>query len=90
MIIPEFPPSIKIDPYEVYKQGLDAFEKNDFFSLDINIDQYNVTKDYIMDNTNGKNKHHLHALGRIRKKENEEASGRSTMKKKNEISKRIL
>ena len=24
-------PSIKIDPYEVYKQGLDAFEKNDFF-----------------------------------------------------------
>ena len=24
-------PSIKIDPYEVYKEGLDAFEKNDFF-----------------------------------------------------------
>tara|TARA_B100001121_G_C18698237_1_gene626027 strand:+ start:2080 stop:2901 length:822 start_codon:yes stop_codon:yes gene_type:complete len=24
-------PSKKIDPYEVYKEGLDAFEKNDFF-----------------------------------------------------------
>ena len=28
---PVYVPSIKIDPYEVYKQGLDAFEKNDFF-----------------------------------------------------------
>lgn len=28
---PVYVPSSKIDPYEVYKQGLDAFEKNDFF-----------------------------------------------------------
>ena len=35
--------STKIDPYKIYKEGLDAFETNDFFSLVKNFQKLNKT-----------------------------------------------